>query len=310
MKKLIVLISILIFSQPVISYAGDDDVGICTAQFLKIGQGPRVVGMGGAGVAIADDVNATYWNPAGLVQLELREITAARTNWFEDIKTNYLAYTQSLQPINNRKRSMGVSLILLNVEGIDGRDNTGQRTTSLEVDNLALSLSYAIELRQNLAFGFNVKAIKQDLGGNKGTGMAVDIGLLSKYSKKNISFGLNIQNLGAKLKTSNAKNDLPLNIKLGACYKPQIFGEGTLLALDLDIPKDNDINFHAGVEYWLIQSLGIRLGYNQQMGYSTGLGFRSRGEGYFEGIEVQVDYGFVSHTEFDNSHRFSFITKF
>jgi len=310
MKRLVVVMCILIFSQPIVIYAGNDDVGICTAEFLKIGQGPRIVGMGGAGVSIADDVNATYWNPAGLVQLKLREITAARTNWFEDINTNYLAYSQLLKPIDKRKRAMGISLILLNVGGIDGRDNMGKKTTTLEVDNLALSISYAIELRQNIAFGFNVKAIKQDLAENKGTGMALDIGLLSKSTEKNISFGLNIQNVGPKLKTLDAKNDLPLNIKLGACYKPKLFGEGTLLALDMDIPKDNDINFHAGAEYWLIQSFGIRLGYDKQTGYSTGLGFRSIGEGYFEGVEVLVDYGFIAHPEFENSHRFSFITKF
>lgn len=316
MKKFIVLMSILIFNfvaqdsiLVVNSYAGEDDRGVCTAEFLKIGQGPRIVGMGGAGVAIADDINATYWNPAGLVQLKLREITAARTSWFEEIGTNYLAYSQPLQPINKMKRALGVSLILLNVRGIDGRNNTGVKTTSLEVDNLAMNLSYALALLPNISFGFNVKAIKQDLGGNKGTGMAIDLGGLLKYSD-NISFGLNIQNLGPKLKTSNAKNNLPFNIKLGACYKPELFGEGTLLALDLDIPKDNDFIFHAGVEYWLTQFMGIRLGYDQQTGYSTGLGFKSKGEGYFEGVEVQVDYGFLSHADFDNSHRFSFITKF
>lgn len=309
MKKLIVLISILIFGQPMITYAGNDNIGRSTALFLKIGQGPRVVGMGGAGVAIADDVNATYWNPAGLVQLELREITAARTSWFEDIKTNYIAYSQPLQPINKMKRSMGISLILLNVGGIDGRNNTGVKTTTLDVSNLALSLSYAIELLEKISFGFNVKGIKQDLAGYKGTGMAVDIGLLAKYTEKT-SLGLNIQNIGPKLKTSNAKNDLPFNIKLGSCYKPELFGGNTLLALDLDIPKDNDFNLHAGIEYWLTQNLGIRLGYDQQTGYSMGLGFKSMGEGYFEGVMVEVDYGFISHTDFDNSHRFSFITKF
>lgn len=303
------LMSILILNQPVIIYAGADNVGRCTAQFLKIDQGPRVVGMGGAGVAIADDVNATYWNPAGLVQLELREAIAARTAWFEDIKTNYLAYSQPLSPINKMKRTMGVGIILLNVDGIDGRDNTGIKTTTLEADNLAFFLSYAFELQPRIDSGFTLKAIKQDLGGYKGTGIAVDVGILSKYTEK-LSLGLNIQNIGPKLKTAEAKNDLPLNIKLGACYKPELFGEGTLLALDMDIPKDNKVNFHAGMEYWLTQSLALRLGYDKQAGYSTGIGFRSSGEGYFQGIVVQVDYGFISHEDFDNSHRFSFMTKF
>ncbi|MDI6735291.1 MAG: PorV/PorQ family protein [bacterium] len=309
MKKLVVFMSILIFTQPIISYAGEDDIGICTAEFLKIGQGPRIVAMGGAGVAITDDVNATYWNPAGLIQLELREITAARTTWFENINTNYLGFAQPLPPINKIKRAMGISLTMLNAGGIDGRDNIGNKTAILEVDNLALSLSYALELRKDISCGFNVKTIKQDFGGNKGTGMAVDIGLLTKYTPQT-SFGLNIQNLGPKFKTANAKNDLPLTIKLGAGYKPELFGENTLIAIDIEMPKDNDLNFCAGAEYFLTQRLGMRLGYNKQAGYSIGVGFKSTGEGYFEGVEVEVDYAFVSHDDFNNSQRFSFITKF
>ncbi len=295
--------------QVVKSYAGEDDVGVCTAEFLKIGQGPRIVAMGGAGVAIANDVNATYWNPAGLVQLELREITAAKTSWFENIDTNYLGFAQPLLPINKMKRAMGISLTMLNVGGIEGWDNTGKNPTTLQVDNLVFTLSYALELRKGISCGFNLKTIKQDLAGNKGTGMAVDIGLLSRYSPKT-SFGLNIQNLGPKFKTANAKNDLPFNIKLGVGYKPELFGENTLVAVDVEMPKDNDFNFCAGAEYFLTPRLGVRLGYNNQMGYSMGVGFKSTGEGYFEGVEVEVDYAFVSHDDFDNSHRFSFITKF
>lgn len=314
MKMLLLLISILTLVAydsilALNSYAGEDDVGLCTAEFLKIGQGPRIVGMGGAGVAIADDINATYWNPAGLVQLKGREITAARTLWFEDINTNYLGFAQPLLPINKKRRAMGISLTMLNAGGVDGRDNTGKQTTTLEVDNLAFSLSYTLELLKGIYGGFNVKMLKQNLGGNKGTGMAVDIGLLAKYTSQT-SFGLNIQNLGPKFKTANAKNDLPLNIKLGVGYKPELFGEKTLVAFDVEMPKDNDFNFCTGVEYFLIPSLGIRLGYNNQAGYSMGVGFKSQGEGYFEGMAVDVDYAFVSHDDFDNSHRFSFITKF
>jgi hypothetical protein len=38
------------------------------AHFLRDGVGARARGMGGAFTVIADDVNAPYWNPAGLIQ--------------------------------------------------------------------------------------------------------------------------------------------------------------------------------------------------------------------------------------------------
>ena len=38
------------------------------------GVGVRAMGMGGAFVGVADDYTATYWNPAGLAQIDRREV--------------------------------------------------------------------------------------------------------------------------------------------------------------------------------------------------------------------------------------------
>ncbi|MBI5244034.1 MAG: UPF0164 family protein, partial [Elusimicrobia bacterium] len=44
------------------------------AAFLKIGTGARAEAMGGAYTAIADDVNALYYNPGGLAALKKSEL--------------------------------------------------------------------------------------------------------------------------------------------------------------------------------------------------------------------------------------------
>ena len=43
---------------------------------FEIGMGARALGMGGAFVAVADDANAIYYNPAGLAYMEGRNITS------------------------------------------------------------------------------------------------------------------------------------------------------------------------------------------------------------------------------------------
>jgi hypothetical protein len=43
------------------------------ADFLKIDSGARSQGMGGAFTAVADDVNALTWNPAGIAFLKTRK---------------------------------------------------------------------------------------------------------------------------------------------------------------------------------------------------------------------------------------------
>ena len=41
-------------------------VGTTAGKFLSIPVGARALGMGGAFVAVANDVSAMYWNPAGI----------------------------------------------------------------------------------------------------------------------------------------------------------------------------------------------------------------------------------------------------
>ena len=58
--------------------------------------GSRPWGMGGAFVAVADDGAAVYWNPAGLIQLQDKEVqftaTLAAEGGFR--YRNFLAYTE------------------------------------------------------------------------------------------------------------------------------------------------------------------------------------------------------------------------
>ena len=76
MKKMAALILIpgLVTMMTTASTAGG--VGTTGAQFLKIGTGARPVAMGYAFSAVADDLNALYWNPAGLALQMDRQMTA------------------------------------------------------------------------------------------------------------------------------------------------------------------------------------------------------------------------------------------
>ena len=62
-------------------------VGTTAGQFLRVGLGARAVGLGGAFSALADDVTAIYWNPAGLAQIENREVS------LRTICLNFLKHT-------------------------------------------------------------------------------------------------------------------------------------------------------------------------------------------------------------------------
>ena len=63
---------------------------ISTAQFLKIGVGGRATAMDDAFVAIANDVSALYWNPAGITQVTENQVMLSHSEWVVDIKHEYI----------------------------------------------------------------------------------------------------------------------------------------------------------------------------------------------------------------------------
>ena len=66
-------------------------------EFLNIGVDAKSIGMGNAVSSTVDDVNATYWNPAGLINIERDEISLMHSNYFANIANfNYISYAKKL----------------------------------------------------------------------------------------------------------------------------------------------------------------------------------------------------------------------
>src|SRR5437762_1832991 len=97
------LLTALIFPSSTL-WAGD--AGTTAADFLNLGIGPRAIAMGDAQTGLADDVYATYWNPAGLSQLKTQEVAFTHTNYVQGINQEYLAYAYP----NTRFGSFGIHL--------------------------------------------------------------------------------------------------------------------------------------------------------------------------------------------------------
>ena len=316
MKKVVLcgLMGIIFMIQSAcVEAGGKDKVGATTALFLNLAQGARPAGMGGAFVAGVDDINACWWNPAGLIRINSREILYSNTRWIEDVEGSFVAYAQPTTAYEGKKRVIAGSVILSNLSGIDGRAGDGKPIGSLKVENRAIVFSTALGLTSATSIGVSLKAISQDLGGSKGEAIAFDLGWLF-LPGENLSFGMNIQNIGPKLKTEDASNDLPLNLKLGFCFKPSILGDNVKAAVDVDVPKNNDVGVHGGIEYWTSNVMCIRVGYEKasenRSGYSIGMGFKGSGEGKLKAINTQIDYAMLSSTDFDPTHRVSMITRF
>ncbi|MDZ7338396.1 MAG: hypothetical protein ONB30_07645, partial [candidate division KSB1 bacterium] len=75
-----VVATILLLAQAVL--AGQWRVGKYAGEFMSVGVGARALGMGGAHVAVAKDVTAGYWNPAGLAWVTFPQLAAMHAERF------------------------------------------------------------------------------------------------------------------------------------------------------------------------------------------------------------------------------------
>ena len=91
MKKIIfILISLALI--PSALFATNKKVGTSGAQFLKIGAGARPTAMGDSFVAVGEDVNAVYFNPAGIAEISRPEMSVMHTQWIADTSYDFGAF--------------------------------------------------------------------------------------------------------------------------------------------------------------------------------------------------------------------------
>lgn len=165
-------------------------------EFMNIGVDAAALGMSNAVSASSSDVNAGYWNPAGLINIEDKQLALMHSSYFANI-ANY-DYAAFAMPLDNDS-AIGVSLIRFAVDDIldttqliDDQGNVNYDRISLfSTADYGLTFSYARKLKiQGLNYGVNAKVIRRiigDFGNSWGFGLDAAIQF---ESKNNWKFGL------------------------------------------------------------------------------------------------------------------------
>ena len=175
MKARAVLVAMLVSASAnagtgVAKYAGE---------FISLGVGGRALGMGGAFVALANDVTAGYWNPAGLSQINYPQFTLMHDEQFGSL-VNY-DYSGVAIPFGTNT-SLGFSVIRLGVEDIPDTRNAGvdinnnptfdpqqfsridpERVTYFNAADWAFYFTYSKKQSDDFSYGANIKIIRREL---------------------------------------------------------------------------------------------------------------------------------------------------
>ena len=139
-------------------------------EFLNIGVDAAALGMSKAVVATTNNVNAIYWNPAGLVGIEDYQGSLMYASYFAGIANyNYAAFAMPI----DKNSALGVSVIRF---GVDDILNTTELIDSNgNIDFNRISLFYAADYAFNVAYarnlifndlkiGVNAKVVRRIIG--------------------------------------------------------------------------------------------------------------------------------------------------
>ncbi len=265
----------------------------------------RALGMGGAMVAVANDVWAGYYNPAGLADVQNYYVASSYNmpfgysffrNYFiagtAELPENYGAVSISFQ-------DFGVNYL--------GNEMSTEYTAAISHGFYLMK-----DIHSSLSFGYNLKLYHWKLGESVGTwnesdgvylndglelGSAstfgIDIGAqASLYGRTFI--GVYLININAPTIGANTKHDLPQRIVIGAAYKPQ---NGVTTSLTFNKTVGFDTQVEGGFEFQIMEFFALRLGVGTNPNrFSGGIGINYE--------RIQFDYALRTHPVLSETHLF------
>ncbi|MBU2530534.1 MAG: PorV/PorQ family protein [Elusimicrobia bacterium] len=230
-------------------YAG----GKAGASFLKISPGAGPAGMGGAYTAMASDINALYYNPAGIGNITQTQIGVTHAEWLSNVNFDFVGGV-----LPTARGSFGVSAIALTTGEIEGRDESGNKSGNFNSSDLAVMFSGSRRLSSDMQLGGSIKVLRQTIANETANGVALDIGGMRRVSNK-FTLGLTVRNFGPKMKFIEEKYSLPLSITTGVSYK--VVGAFNL-ATDISYePVDKKRTVSFGTEFSPMHFFTLRAGY-------------------------------------------------
>ena len=191
LKLRILFFSFLLFS----SFLKAQSFRNYSNEFLNIGVDAAGLGKSKAVVATTNNVNAIYWNPAGLVGIEDYQGSLMHASYFAGIANyNHAAFAM---PIDS-KSAIGISIIRFGVDDIlntteliDSQGNIDFNRISLfSTADYAFNFAYARNLLfKDVNFGVNAKIVRRIIGDFASSwGFGFDAGI--QFERNNWKFGI------------------------------------------------------------------------------------------------------------------------
>jgi len=272
------ILSLILLSQ--ITFAQ----GQAGSLFLTINPGARSNAMGEAQIGVANDVYATYYNPAGLTNLSTKEFSFMHTSYLpnlvDDMSYDFLTFAMPFRD----GETIGGHFTYLNLGDQVSTDTNGNEIGSFSSYMYALNVSYARQIDESSSWGVNSKYFYQELAvinsldASSGS-FAVDLGYFkhNAMDNPNLKLGAVLTNIGPGVSFGDGEEDpLPTRLGLGLSLLT-LEGQATV-AFDFNYElNDQTVVTNLGAEFYLVEDFALRAGFlsdpSGDLNYTTlGLG--------------------------------------
>lgn len=267
--------------------------GSAWSAFEDVEIGARPLSMGKAFVAVADDPNAIYWNPAGLPEVDGFQLSGTRA-WLFGVDGFHMDYVACKIP-KFKLGDFGLGWASTVLEGV--------------LSENMLILSHGRRLIGPLNLGVNLKYYRINAPGYEKyndpayrgaqSSFGLDLGVLMKPWKQ-LSIGFSGRNLNQPrmklLGTTENPDPIRRSFRLGIAYT---FRDVVLLSSEIASKKGDfsDTEFYMGTEIWFYESYAVRVGSGENR-QNIGIGIWAS--------HWHADFALINHQTLDNSYRLSF----
>ncbi|HPI03353.1 MAG TPA: PorV/PorQ family protein [Candidatus Goldiibacteriota bacterium] len=229
--------------------------------FLRISPPAKAASFSGAYCAVPQDINSLLFNPAGIADLKLMEITLSHFASFADTNYEYGALVIPLQ--NGAATSIGV-FIDYTFDFVE-IDEFGDECGNVENYDAMGLISYAQPVFPGIYLGGTLKFFYSKLYVYDKIGFAFDAGGIIKIGSNPDTYGgISVQNIGWQQAYIKIADTMPINIKAGVSTSYDISQEVNIGA-SVDVNrlwiKDELPTLDLGAECTMFKILCARAGY-------------------------------------------------
>ncbi len=283
---------------------------------LKIVPTPRAAAMGNSFIAIKNDPNTIFSNPAALSSQTPRDSAApgtilslAASPIGAGITQGSIAFSAPAPEMLGENSWIGVGVLYNSYGTFQGADNVGQLTGNFTAGDFILSVAYSGVIPEKpFHYGVAIKFISSSLatgiaGVGGSSGIAADLGVYYESAPLLLTVGLSATNIGKELSYYDGISEaLPFNLQFGLSKKLERLPLTLHLAFH-NLTRDREgrnlfyalNDFSLGGEFVISKIFRLRFGYENQdrrdlqMPEGIGLGGFSAGLGMVL-KKLQLDY--------------------